>query len=547
MTRALLLLVVAAGVALRWRGLDWGLPWALHIDERLFVAAKSIQLERSLSTGGIPDPGITSYGILPLWLVVAARKLFLAVAARPGPPTYGDDLAATILLARTISATAGTLAILATAAWARRWGTGISLTAAALAAGFPALVQASHYGTVETLLVLMIATTMLAAERAAEQPSRVRALVAGLAWGAALSVKAPAVFLAFPLLHATKRRFVVTAAAAAVVVLALNPGLARAPFVASEDEAAPEHETFLGNLRRAYSNDFHDWTLAYAKDIPVVTPMTRLFPYGAGIAACVGAAIGFVALARRRTPHDARLLLLLAPLLLVMLPARVNTIRFYLPMFPLLAILAACGASWFAMQVAPVKPHVRTALLAALAVVTLLHGAAVSSIYAAEDSRVAAAKWLDAHVGPREVVVVEDPPGYGPPLDARTPEMPRPVARSEILWRNFYVEHERRTDEERRAHLNAILGRADWIALSEGHRAEYEAAGALRPVETEFYTALDAGRLPFEKVATFKTYPHLCSVTLKDDGAEVLMRVFDHPRIDIWKRVAPRDSGGAAP
>ena len=42
-----------------------------------------------VAAGGVPDPGITSYGILPLWLLVAARKLFLGVAAGPGPPTHG--------------------------------------------------------------------------------------------------------------------------------------------------------------------------------------------------------------------------------------------------------------------------------------------------------------------------------------------------------------------------------------------------------------------------------------------------------------------------
>ena len=90
------------------RGLDWGLPWALHIDERLFVVAKAIQLERALGEG-VPDPGITSYGIVPLWLVVIARQLFLDAASASGPPTHGDGFAATVLLARWISQIASSL------------------------------------------------------------------------------------------------------------------------------------------------------------------------------------------------------------------------------------------------------------------------------------------------------------------------------------------------------------------------------------------------------------------------------------------------------
>jgi hypothetical protein len=106
----------------------------------------------------------------------------------------------------------------------------------------------------------------------------------------------------------------------------------------------------------------------------------------------------------------------------------------------------------------------------------------------------------------------------------------------EILWRGFYQIYEHLSDEDRRKEIAAALERADWLVLSEGHRAEYTAAPALRPVEAGFYRDLDAGRLPFEKVAEFKSYPRLGRWVWKDDGSEVLFRVFDHPKIEIWKR-----------
>jgi hypothetical protein len=534
---ALLALVLLAGAALRLRGLDWGLPFALHIDERLFVAEKAIELERSLADGGLPDPGITSYGILPLWLLVAARAVLLGAITNPGPPAYNDPFAATILLARAISAIAGIASIAVVWAWARRFGARTGLVAAALVAGFPALVQSSHFGTVESLLVLGIAGGMLAGERLAEQPTVRRALVAGVVWGAALSVKSPAAFLALPLVQAGPRRFPIVAGAALAVVLALNPGLAAAPFAPARGAAAPneapEHTTFLGNIERAYSSDFHDWTLAYANEIPVVSELTKVLPWGIGPLALACAGVGIAMTARRRTPADIRLLLLAVPLLLVVFPARVKTIRFMLPAFPALAVLAARGAP------GPVFGAV-------LAAATLVQGAALSSIYVREDARVAAARWIDEHVGPRETIVVEDPPGYGPPFDSPSREIPRAPLRYEILWRNFYTVHERRSNEERRAHLDEMLAKADWLALSEGHRAEFTAAPKLRPVESAFYADLDAGRLPFRKVESFKTYPQVGTLVVNDDGAEILMRVFDHPRIDIWRKVAP-DSGSTDP
>ncbi|MBZ0268416.1 hypothetical protein K8I85_09700, partial [bacterium] len=114
--RALPIAALAAttvfAAVLRFAGADWGLPWALHIDERLFVVAKSIQLEQSLGAGGLPDPGISSYGILPLWLLVLARKMALPFVTGHVDAVHGTAFAGTVLLARWISALWGTATVL---------------------------------------------------------------------------------------------------------------------------------------------------------------------------------------------------------------------------------------------------------------------------------------------------------------------------------------------------------------------------------------------------------------------------------------------------
>lgn len=532
-----LLLLALVGLGLRARGIDWGLPWALHIDERLFVAAKAIQLERSVAQGAAPDPGISSYGILPLWLVVLARKLFLGAAAAPGPPTYGNDFAATLLLARWISAIAGAAAVLVVGLWARRFGRGTGILAAALTAGFPALVQAGHFGTVESLLVLTVALGMLAAERAAERPGAVRFAAAGVALGAAVSVKAPGALVLLPIVHAAwaagRKRAVVNVAAAALaaaaVVFALNPAL-----LAGGDPGARtgEHTTLAGNLRRAFSSDFHDWTLPYAHDIPGWTEAVKLLPYAVGVLPDILTVVGLVVALRRRRPQDVRLLLFALPLLALLLAARVKTVRFLVPLLPVLAILAADAVAALTAR----APKLRLPLASVVGVSVLLHGLAFTAIYAEPDARVQAARWLDEHAGPRDIVVVEDPPGYGPPIGSPVAEIERAPLRYEILWRNYYTGHERSTDDQRRKHIVEVMDRADWLALSEGHRRSYTAAPDLRPVESAFYRYLDDGTLPFEKVREFAAYPRLGPWTFRDDGAEILFRIFDHPRIEIWRR-----------
>ena len=534
---ALLLAVVLLGAATRLHGLDWGLPWALHIDERLFVVAKSIHLENALEQEGEVDPGITSYGILPLWLLVLARKLFLDAVAAAGPPTYGDHFAATVLLSRWISALWGIATIVLVYFWARRWSGTTGVAAAALVAGFPALVQTAHFGTVEAPLVALLVLGMLLIERFAERRTWGRAAGAGAVLGLAISVKTPGAVLLFPLIQAVApegwrrglAKGVVAVGVAVALVVALNPAML-APSDAGSRSG--EHTTLAGNLRRAYSSDFHDWTLPYTNDVPVWTELTSVLPYAMGALPLAAALLGLALAFRRRDEKDLRLLLMLVPILLLVLPARVKTVRFLLPALPALAILAAevvrrLGGS-------PKRGAVATAVLVTVA---LLQGAAFTAIYAAPDSRIEAARWLDRNVEEHEIVAVEDPPGYGPPIGSPVPAIERAPLRYEILWRGFYTIHERSDAAARRSHLDRVLRKADYLVLSEGHRAEFTAAPELRPVESAFYEDLDEGRLGYEKVAEFKSYPRLGPLELRDDRAEVLMRVFDHPRIEIWRKV----------
>jgi hypothetical protein len=542
---------VVFGATIRFHGLDWGLPWSFHIDERLFVVGKAILLERSVADGGVPNAGITSYGILPLWLLVAARQCLLPLVQRCVDAVHGDAFAGTVLLARWISAVWGIGAILLIRQWGLRWGRGTALTAAALAAGFPALVQASHFGTVEAPLVAFVVAGLWAAERLAERPSAARAVAGGVVLGLAASVKSPGVLLALPLMHAALSRregaalrIAIGAGVAAAVALLLNPALLPWLGGGNPGAGAGEHTTLIGNLRRAYSPDFHDWTLPYARAIPGWWEATRILPYAVGILPALAAAAGTVLCVRRRKARDQRLLLMLVPLVVLLLAARVKTVRFLLPALPALAILAAEAARMFGERF----ERFRVSAPAALALSTMAAGLAFTAVYAGPDTRVAAARWLDRNVTGDEVIALEDPPGYGPPLGSPVPELRRPRHRVEMLWNRFYTGHERRTETERARHLSRILDRCDVLALSEGHRAEFTAAPELRPVEAAFYADLDAGRLPFRRVAVFESEPRLGPVILSDGGAEPLMRVFDHPRIEIWRKAAaPSDAapGGA--
>jgi len=44
-------------------------------------------------------------------------------------------------------------------------------------------------------------------------------------------------------------------------------------------------------------------------------------------------------------------------------------------------------------------------------------------------------------------------------------------------------------------------------------------------------------------VKTFKVYPKLFGVTINDDAAEFSFRLFDHPRVFVFRRFAAAPSG----
>jgi hypothetical protein len=61
------------------------------------------------------------------------------------------------------------------------------------------------------------------------------------------------------------------------------------------------------------------------------------------------------------------------------------------------------------------------------------------------------------------------------------------------------------------------------------------------PLMRRFYDELFAGRLPFEPVATFESYPSLFGLELRDRRAEEAFWVYDHAPVTIFQRTAPLD------
>jgi hypothetical protein len=100
-----------------------------------------------------------------------------------------------------------------------------------------------------------------------------------------------------------------------------------------------------------------------------------------------------------------------------------------------------------------------------------------------------------------------------------------------------------RSPEAKRAYIESRLGQADYIVMDDTYLQFYRhLPEAQHAAVKRYYDDLFAGRLGFELMKTFKVYPSLFGVPINDDGAELTFRLFDHPRVYIFRRTsaAPR-------
>lgn len=551
---------IALGAAFRFYGLAWGAPYFhFHIDEHL-VFTDAYLLARDPHQAALSSKFFI-YSPFPMYVLNVLVDVY-EVFAHPLNLRLPGDEVTYMVLGRAISATLGTATIALVYVIARHLaGRLAGVLAAFLLACSVIHLRDSHFFSMDVSMTFFTVVTWYFLTRTVERGDL--AGDAGSAIGLALGLasKYAAAFLA-PLIGIARLLSPngprglrpmgtwVREALRAAVLVALGIGI----FLVIDPLVVQYWEKFQSDIKSMVIDPLRggskpEWIAQFADVNALPYWFTNLLWWGLGPALEVWSLAGLVWLVIRRD----RLSLLAAafPVVYWLSAGRTATIapfiRYTVPLAPPLAVAAAVLSADLIR-----RPRWRSVGIAATSLVlatTILWAAAYMNVFRSPDSRLEASKWITENV-PAESKILIEPSHNIPPMGSYLTSVDfhqnyvlfYPATEKHDYYRLYAFDTYRTlynpwSDENRRKYIASRLALADWIVMDDTFLTQYQhLSEATHAATKQHYRDLFAGKLGFQLVKTFKVYPSLFGWTINDDDAELTFRLFDHPRIFIFRR-----------
>ncbi|MCK9248198.1 MAG: glycosyltransferase family 39 protein [Solirubrobacteraceae bacterium] len=428
--------IVLVGLLLRLWGIRWGLPFAYNLDERSHFVPRSVEF---FASGSIdPDYQLNPAGLIQ-WIAAA---LWLTHWSSDGiVDTWRTDPGQIWTIARVASALLSTAAIaLLYLAGSRLFDRRVGLVAAAILATAFLPVHYGHLALNDGPSLAFTALGLFAIAGIVRFGRRRDYVLAGAALGAAMGFKYNAAFVGLPLgtaalLHATGWRWgdlrstddgaardrgadlraglrlplwrpallglVLAGAATVAAFFVCNPyAFLRPAFFLDQVEHLSNYTKgglLLGETQSS-GYRYYAWSLGWGFGL---LPLALAFVGG----------LRMLAAARWQA-----LILLPAPLIFLLYVGSQGRYfaRYAMPVYPLLALIAAAGAVWLAtwlLDRARARGGVRVALGVVAAAIVLAQGVVNvvhnNGVLTEEDTRSSARAWMVDNVPPGTTLVVE--------------------------------------------------------------------------------------------------------------------------------------------
>jgi 4-amino-4-deoxy-L-arabinose transferase-like glycosyltransferase len=559
----LLLLIVAAGAAVRFYNLGWGAPYYhFHIDEH-FVFMGALEIRKDFFSAGQASK-FFMYSPLPMYILIGVMEVWEAIA---GPLDLADKADGTTfrLLGRAISAAFGTATIpLVYLIASRVSGRTAGLIGAALTAAGVLHLRDSHFFSVDVSLTFFSVLAWLGMIHMATQGTTRSYVYTGLAIAGGLLCKYSAAFLlpiallahvlapgrpertaSFQAWFRWLMRGAIPGIVAVVTFLALDPFILLSFDKFRADIAELVTGPMSGDIRAI-------WGAQFSNIQPRTFWFTNILWWGLGPAFEIWALAGVAWLLWRR--DKVALMAAAFPIIYYIVAGRtiLPFARYGVPLVPALAVTAAALSADLLAR--PAWRRVGQVATAVVLAVTILYAAAYMNVFIKPDARLEASEYLLRRV-PEGARILVEPSHNIPPMGSYLTKPDFNV--DYVLWgrdserRDYYhlfaldtyrwLYDLRPSPEEKRAYIQDRLGQVDYIVIDDTFLQFYEhLPESEHGVVKQYYEDLFAGRLGFRLMRTFKVYPRLFGIDINDDAAELSFRLFDHPRVFVFVRQGPR-------
>ncbi len=588
-----LVVVLLIAALLRFNGLHWDEGRHLHPDER-FLSTVTNDLHwpenfgdyfdpqlSTLSPYSLPNMGLYVYGTLPVYIVKW-------IAIHLDKNNY-DNIT---IVGRVLSGLfdIGSIFVLFLIA-KKLYGKKVALLAAALLSFSVLNIQLSHFYTVDTFANLFILATIYFLLRAQESGRWLDYALTGLMFGLGLASKLSVFTLAVPIVVAagldlyrrvrdgdvraavehTLLRTLTIFIVAVVTFRILQPIAFSGPSFWNwslnptwVEDITEQQKITRGDTDLPWVQQWTGRSIAF--------PMINMILWGMGLPLGLVSFAGLLFAAYELLRHGK--LEHILPLTYVGVTFIYHAItfikfmRYFLPIYPFFILMAAYLITklWerFAQPVvdpveeATPEPEVDSSansfterirrsipnrglivgLSAFVVVGTLVYALAFTSIYNRPNTRIAASRWMQQNMPKGSTLANEHWDDWLPigGVDGITSYGDAGLFKS-VEMRNY--------EDDNPDKLNWMvdnLTQADYIILSSNRLYDSIPRLPVRyPLTSRYYRLLFNGKLGFERVKDFTSYPSLFGIQIPDQSAEESFSVYDHPRVQIFKKTAAFD------
>lgn len=520
-SKLFIIFLIVVGSFLRFYNLNWDSGHFFHPDERNIAnAVARINFFSQL------DPGFFAYGGFTIYLYRIAAELLKFITS---DISWTFDWSHINVIGRFFSAFFSILTVIPFYLLSKKLaGERVGLISSSLYTFNVGSIQAAHYGVTESFLTFII---VYISYLVLDNKFKVKnSLAIGFLLGAGAAAKTTAIsfliipfFLFLSLAINIKKNFLKLLQFPLIIVIGFLAFTLFSPYTFlswGKFLESMKYETGVttGSIPVVY-------TLQFDKTIPYLFQIKNLFWQNGiiNIFAIVGFLLITIATLVKRNLKF--LIFISFPLLYFLYAGSWHTkfIRYMGPIIPFLLISAAI----FLKRIEDRKKLLGGALILSSIFLTILWSFAFFSIYLRPQTRIEASKWIYQNIPSGSKILGEH---WDDGL---------PISTEKFSPSRYNIEALTIYDGEafgKAEYFGEKLSSADYIVINS--RRLYGTLIHLEekyPITSRYYKLLFDGKLGYQKVAEFTSYPSLLGFEINDDSSEETFQVYEHPKVIILK------------